>query len=228
MGNCYSTILEIKIFFPCFFFLGTHIIMSIYSSDSDIDHHDHHRHLDHRHGHPVKLFGHGRTLHSTFGGGKGKRPWSFSLHVHTFWGIRICSQKKKNGKSLTRPVKLLITSFISIVNENMKVMMPWCLLRNFASYTFLFTRLKSKTVTFHFLLGWFCSCWHIVMEEQEIISCNLNWVNNYMVSFWSSRVPFCYSSMLYPSFINGLYIRLVSNSMANQLVIVFFINIKSF
>ncbi|PON86983.1 Reticulon [Trema orientale] len=38
--------------------------MSVYSSDSDIDRHDR------RHGYPVKLFGHERPLHSTFGGGK--------------------------------------------------------------------------------------------------------------------------------------------------------------
>lgn len=41
--------------------------MSSYSSDSKIDRRHHHDRL----GHSVKPFGHGRSLHSIFGGGIG-------------------------------------------------------------------------------------------------------------------------------------------------------------
>lgn len=44
--------------------------MSTY--DSGIYHHHHRRRQNDRPGHPVELFGRGSSLHSTFGGGKGK------------------------------------------------------------------------------------------------------------------------------------------------------------
>ena len=47
-------------------------------------------------------------------------------------------------------------------------------------------------------LIWFCSCWYIAMERQDIIGSNGSRVLHHLVPLWSGRIQFSYSTLSHP------------------------------